>query len=192
MMKGACPEEGHLKDEQYIGTGRLYNYQLVGIHNIEPTNNPHAVVIGDIYEIDEDTFKEVMRYYCMFGYNSIIKPIAIIRDLGNMNEFSDVDCIVFIKEYENMTISKNEMKIFGSSEPFEWLKECYDILENEFKDIYTDSSDMIHFRTSDIEGFKAEIDQFVKNNPNAKVYASGFVLSTENPEKNQKFEYRKD
>lgn len=73
-------------------------------------------------------------------------------------------------------ISKKEMDIFGSSEPFEWLKECFDILEREFKEVYNDTSDIVHIKTQSAEDVAKAIEHYKKTNPNKKISASGFVL----------------
>jgi len=188
LMRGGCPEEGGLKDNDYIGTGCLYGYKREGVYWIIKTDNPTAMTIGDIYEVDDETYNKVSSYYSRFGYHPITENIPTLKDL---DKGTDCECTLFVKEDKKM-ISKNEMAIFGSSDPFEWLKESFDILNSEFRDLYTKNSDIIHFKTTNIEDFKAEIEQYMKDNPNAKVYASGFIMSTENPENNKSFKIRKE
>jgi len=190
LMHGACPEEGHLKESQYIGTGCLYNYKRFGVYFIEETNEPGAVVVGDIYNVDDETYNSISQYYRIFGYHTTIEPVVILKD---MESNRDVDCIVFVKGDDDL-INKNELELLGSSEPFKWLSECFEILDDEFKDLWKGigKSNMIHFRTNNIDDFKKEIEQYAKENPDSKIYASGFVLSTKDPEKNKEFKYRKE
>lgn len=184
LMKDLHNEDVGLTDEDYVGVGVLYGFKRFGMFFLGECTDKGSTVVGDIYNVEEDKFEEVNRYYIAFGYTPMEYDIYLLK------ENKDVKCFIYVKE-EDM-INKNELKVLGSDKPFEWLEECFSMLRKEFEDIYTNSSDILHIKTNDIDSFKSQVEEYAERNPDAKIYASGFVLSTEHPELNKKVEIKKE
>jgi len=76
-------------------------------------------------------------------------------------------------------ISKEEMKKFGSTNLLDWMKECVDIINKDFKPLYKKDTSVFHVYPTDIDSFKKEVEAFRKRHPNAKIKASGFMIASE-------------
>ena len=87
-------------------------------------------------------------------------------------------------------ITKKDLKIFGSADLISWMRESMKIMEQEFKSIYEKGTNVFHINTMDLESFKKSIEQYAKDNPNADIKASGFMISTKEPSKSEEYEYK--
>ena len=89
---------------------------------------------------------------------------------------------------------KNELELrkqLASAEPVKWvqsyIKEFTDIVEEYKKNILN-----IHYiNTQDIKSFQKEVEQLAKDNPDANIKASGFVMTSKKGKKPkiEKYEY---
>ena len=75
-------------------------------------------------------------------------------------------------------ISKEEVAKLGSTDLLNWMKECVDIIEEDFKPFYKKDTSVFHIDPMSIDSFKKEVETYAKNHPNAKIRASGFMIST--------------
>lgn len=168
-------EYGLLK---YECVGRLYGYKRVGSNFIVKSKDPCSCVVGDIFKLDTKLENTLDRFYREFGYD---KTIITAYHLLSKDEDEGYSCVVYyLKEDEDNMISKEEMKEFGSSEPFEFMKEAYDITEKRFRESYIDDKTEInHILPTNVEGFLKEVELIKEHNPNSKILLSGFAIVTE-------------
>lgn len=83
-----------------------------------------------------------------------------------------------------------EMKHFGSIEPISWMRECMEPIEKEIDRLM--NWDIHHIRFGDIESFKKDIEKYSEEHPDAKVMATGFMFSSDEPEKIKEYKYKKE
>ena len=85
-------------------------------------------------------------------------------------------------------IKETELAKLGSVNLSDWMKECLDIIEKDFKPLYKKDTSVFHIDPTNLEGFKKEVEEYAKQHPNAKIRASGFMISTKEPSEEYEFE----
>ena len=87
-----------------------------------------------------------------------------------------------------MKKSKDLVKYLGSSEPFAFVREAIEEVEKRMRIL--NMTKVFHIRPMDIESFQKEIEMYSKKHPDAKIKATAFVFSSEEPKKKvKKYKY---
>jgi len=169
LMKDLENKEYGMDD--FYTVGCLYDYDRFGYNFIIPSRRVRSCVVGDIFKLDDKLEALLDRFYSRFGYTKTVENVLMI------NDNKEIDCVVYYLEEEEEMIPKSEMDKLGSSEPFVYMKECYDITEKEFKEFYKkNKSEIHHILPANTEFFKEEIDLLRKENPKSKILMSGFAV----------------
>ena len=74
------------------------------------------------------------------------------------------------------TIPKEQMDKLGSSVPHKFVEECIPDISEYVKAVDIDK--LQHIKVTSIDGFKHSIEQFVKENPDVLIRATGFLFTT--------------
>jgi len=169
LMKDIENKEYGLTD--FIGVGCLYDYKRNGYHFAMRTEDKTSCVVGDIFKLDDKLEDTMDRFFGGFGYSKTKEYVTLIP------KDEELECVVYYLEDRKEMISEEEMKRFGSAEPFEFMKESYDMTEKEFKRTYIDGKTEIqHILPTSIDGFKKELDIVKEEYPEGKVLVSGFAI----------------
>jgi len=86
-------------------------------------------------------------------------------------------------------ITKKELAKLGSTNLLDWMKECVDIIEEDFKPFYKKDTSVFHIDPMNLDSFKDEVESYAKRHPNAKIRASGFMISTDEPKKDKEYKF---
>ena len=85
-------------------------------------------------------------------------------------------------------MKKKDLIELGSTSLIDWMRECMDSIEKRFSELYKEGDSVFHIDMTDLDSFKKSVEQYAKDHPNAKIVASGFMMSTEEPTKEWKYE----
>ncbi len=76
-------------------------------------------------------------------------------------------------------IKKEELDKLGSANLLEWMKECVDIIEEDFRLDYKPETSIEHIYPTNLKDFQKQLEQYANRHPNAKIRASGFFMCIE-------------
>ena len=85
---------------------------------------------------------------------------------------------------------KEDLKHFGSTSIFEFMKESIEEMEKWVKDM-EDKLDVFHIRLTDLDSFEKSIEEFAEKHPDHEIEATGFVFSSKKPVKSKRWSFRK-
>lgn len=71
----------------------------------------------------------------------------------------------------------------------DWILSFDEEIRERVNTIKKNITDVMYIDMSNIDNFKKSIEDFKKQNPNANIQATGFVISTKSPEQNTEFKY---
>lgn len=78
-----------------------------------------------------------------------------------------------------MTITEKDMLVLGSTDPWEWMKESYRIIEKDIKTIFRKDFNIKVIRPSNIDDFIHNVKAYVEQHPDCEIKASAFIITKE-------------